>query len=144
MPARRRRSGAIWAGAALSGLAHAGLVALALVAPPWLRPHRERPVPVVAVALVTPAAFEAALDALSRPPPAHEPAPAATPARVAPAVAARPAVPALVKEPEPAALPSLASAFDAEAPLGIGVEAGLFVREKVRGNVFWIINLKPK
>jgi len=70
MPRRRMRSGAIWAGTGLSAAAHAGLLALALVAPPWLRAPRERPLPVVSVAVVTPADFEAAL---TRPPPApHE------------------------------------------------------------------------
>jgi TonB family protein len=122
MPARRVRSGAIWAGAGLSGLAHAGLIALALAAPPWLRAHRERPLPVVAVALVTPAALEAALAA--RPP---APAPAAAPAPAPLDAPGRPPPAASVAEPppgeppeEPPALPSLAPAFDPESPLGLG------------------------
>ena len=118
MPARRGRSGGLWAGAALSGLAHAGLVGLALVAPPWLRPHRERPAPVVAVALVTPAAFDAAIAALTRPPPpAPPPVPPAPVLRAAPSTVAPP--PAPEEAPESAALPTLAPAFDPEAPLGL-------------------------
>ena len=120
MPARHRRSGAIWAGAAASGLAHAGMIALALVAPPWLRPHRERPAPVVAVALVTPEAFEAALAARQRPEPAPEPdrVPPAPPTP-APPPATVPDAPA--PAPPPATtLPSLAPGFDAVSPLGLG------------------------
>ena len=91
MPPRPGRSGALWAGAALSGLAHAGLIALATLGPPWLRPHRERPVPAIDVALVTPAAFEAANAAPT--PPAEAPATPKAPDR--PALApARPAPPA--------------------------------------------------
>jgi len=107
----------MWAGAGLSGLAHAGLIALALAAPPWLRAHRERPVPVVAVALVTPAAFEAALAARQPPAPAPQPAPAipSRPRRAPPAAALPEALPA-----DPPPLPSLAPAFDPESPLGLG------------------------
>jgi TonB family protein len=107
----------LWAGAALSGLAHAGLIALALIAPPWLRPHRERPVPVVAVALVTPAAFDAAAAARARPEPAPPPP---APAPAAPAPVTTPA-PAAETEPEATAPPSLAPAFDPESPLGLAL-----------------------
>jgi protein TonB len=121
----RDRSGALWAGAALSGLAHAALVGLALVAPPWLRAHRERPVPVVTVALVTPAAFEAALAALTRP----DPAPAAKappvptvpePPAAAPPVEAAPEAGETGAATPEGALPTLAPAFDPESPLGLG------------------------
>jgi protein TonB len=109
----------MWAGAALSGLAHAGLIALAAVAPPWLRPHRERPVPAVAVALVTPAAFDAAVAALARPEPvAARPPPAAEPAPPVPAVAPPPEAEPEA-EPEGVVLPSLAPGFDPESPLGL-------------------------
>jgi protein TonB len=119
MPARHGRSGAIWAGAAASGLAHAGLIALALVAPPWLRPHRERPVPVVAVALVTPEAFEAATADRRQPEPAPQPA-RASPAAPLPAPPPAAAPDAAAAPPPAPTLPSLAPRFDAGSPLGLG------------------------
>jgi protein TonB len=106
------------AGAAVSGLAHAGLIALALVAPPWLRPHRERPVPVVAVALVTPEALEAATASKWRPEPERAPVPP-TPAPPPTTVPEPP--PAKPPAEPPPALPSLAPAFDPESPLGLGL-----------------------
>ena len=117
MPPRPGRSGALWAGAALSGLAHAGLIALATLGPPWLRPHRERPVPAIDVALVTPAAFEAANAAPT--PPAEAPATPKAPDRpaLAPARPVPPADPA-VAVPEPFPEPTLAPAFDPESPPG--------------------------
>ncbi|HVH03476.1 MAG TPA: TonB family protein [Amaricoccus sp.] len=120
MPPRPGRSGALWAGAALSGLAHAGLIALATLGPPWLRPHRERPVPAIDVALVTPAAFEAANAAPT--PPAEAPATPKAPDRpaLAPARPVPPADPA-VAVPEPFPEPTLAPAFDPESPLGLGL-----------------------
>lgn len=118
MPARRRQSSRMWEGPVLSALAHAGLVALALVALPWLRAPRERAAPILSVSLVAPATLDAAIAALSRPPPAQEGPPRVQPP--SPTPAADTPVTDPPDEPTDAVLPTLAPAFDPDSPLGLG------------------------
>lgn len=103
------------AGALLSGLGHACVVGLAVIGPPFLWAPPDRPVPAMAVTLLS----DAELAALTPPPPAPPPpSPAPT---VAPAPMPPPLVPALEEaEAPPPAATTLAPGFDAGMPLGAG------------------------
>jgi protein TonB len=100
------------AGILLSGLGHAALIWVAVHGPPWLRPHRERPPPVIAVSLLT----DAELAALAPRPAPTSPAPAPAPE---PSPAAPPAPEPELEPPVAEEPASLAPAFDPAAPLGL-------------------------
>jgi protein TonB len=105
------------AGIFLSAIGHGALIGLAAIAPPFLRPHRERPVPVVVVSLLS----EADLAALA---PKPEAAPVETPPPApAPADPPRAAPPEASPTEEQTTEPTLAPAFDPTAPLGFSEES---------------------
>lgn len=105
------------AGAFVSGLGHAGVLGLAIVGPPFLWAPRDRPVPTMAVTLLSPAEL-AALRPPPLPPSAPPPQPAAAPAPPAPMPP--PLVPApAAEDPAPPSTTTLAPGFDARAPLGV-------------------------
>ena len=105
-------------GGFVSGLGHVAVIGLAIVGPPFLWAPRDRPVPAVAVALLSPAE----LAALMRPPTPPPPV-AAAPQDAAPAQPL-PMPPPLVPPPAAEApappMTTLAPAFDAAEPLGVG------------------------
>lgn len=104
------------AGAFVSGLGHAGLVGLALVGPPFLWAPRDRPVPAIAVSLLSPGELAAL-----RPPPPSPPSPPTAPPRqaAAPVPMPPPLVPAAPAESEQRApATTLAPGFGAGALLG--------------------------
>lgn len=105
------------AGALLSGLGHAGVVWLAAIGPPFLWAPPDRPLPAMAVTILSAADLAALTPPPPAPPPPPSPPPTATPAPMPP-----PLLPAPEEAPPPATT-TLAPGFDSGTPLGVGETA---------------------